>query len=368
MHRRHYAVIGAGGGGQAIAGFLALRKHRVSLYNRSSDRISALEEAGGVWLEGQVNGFGSIPIVSTDIERVIEGAEVVMVAVPANAHRDVALLTAPYLRDGQMILLNPGRTGGALEFAEVLRTQGCRADVTVAEAQTFIFASRVVGPARTRIYGFKHVVPIAALPASRTLRVWEAVRSPFPQFIPARNVLETSLENIGAVFHPAPTVLNSGRIEDTGGDFDYYHDGVTPGVARIMEAIDHERLEVARALGVEVKSARNWLKAAYGSAGRTLYEAIHNADGYRGIRAPRDLRHRYIFEDVPASLVPLASLGDHLRVPTDTMKSIIHLASTLYGVDFWGLGRTVEKLGLSELGVDEILDLVSGGEPAEMVG
>ena len=76
------------------------------------------------------------------------------------------------------------------------------------------------------------------------------------------------LNNIGAVFHPAPTILNSARIETTGGNFEYYIEGISPAVAKTIEKIDNERLEVAAALGVDVDSALEWLKYTYGAEGK----------------------------------------------------------------------------------------------------
>lgn len=47
---------------------------------------------------------------------------------------------------------------------------------------------------------------------------------------------------------------------------------------------------------------------------------------YIGIKAPNRLEHRYLTEDVPMSLVPMASLGDHLGVPVPAIRAFIHLA------------------------------------------
>jgi len=54
-----------------------------------------------------------------------------MVVVPAFAHAFIAEECAPYLRDGQIVVLNPGRTGGALEFRHVLQEMRCPADAPV---------------------------------------------------------------------------------------------------------------------------------------------------------------------------------------------------------------------------------------------
>ncbi len=360
-----FAVIGAGHGGQAMAGFLGLLGYKVNLYNKTGAKLAPIIDQGGIWLEGKVEGFGPLQVVSDQIGEVVSGAEVIMVAIPASGHRMVAELCAPFLTDDQIVVLNPGRTGGAIEFRHTLAESGGRAAVTVAEAQTFIFASRVVGPGRAKIFGFKHSLAVAALPSIETGRVLRAIRPAFPQFRPAANVLETSLDNMGAILHPALTLLNSGWIEETKGAFDYYHQGVSPSVAQVLEAMDEERLCLARALGVKARSACQWLKDAYGAAGRGLREAILDNTQYAGIKAPDTLDHRYIFEDVPASLVPMAELGQLLEVPTPTINSIIHLASTVHGIDYRSAGRTIDRLGLRGMSVDDIWDLVwLGGVPS----
>ncbi|MGI5839694.1 MAG: NAD/NADP octopine/nopaline dehydrogenase family protein [bacterium] len=355
-----FAVIGAGHGGLAMAAALSVKGFTVSLYNRSPERLAEVKRLGGVQLSGPISGFGRLDIVTTDIGRAIAGVDVIMVVLPAVGHRAVAEACAPYLADGQMIVLNPGRTGGALEFNAVLQEKRVTARVIVAEAQTFIFASRTVAPAHARIFGLKYDVPVAALPASETPVVVETLRKAFTQFSPAESVLKTSFDNIGAIFHPAPTLLNSGRIEATSGDFEYYHEGITPSVASIIERMDQERTAVAAALGVEAISAWDWLGVAYGAYGSSLYEAVQNNKGYSGIKAPSTLQHRYIFEDVPASLVPMASIGDMLGIETRTMKSIINLACIAHGIDYWHIGRTVTRLGLAGMSADEIRDFVAG--------
>ncbi|MDZ7294667.1 MAG: NAD/NADP octopine/nopaline dehydrogenase family protein, partial [candidate division KSB1 bacterium] len=109
-------------------------------------------------------------------------------------------------------------------------------------------------------------------------------------------------------------------------------------------------------------SARNWLYTAYSATGKDLYEAMHDNPGYVGIKAPDRLHHRYIDEDVPMSLVPIASIGEMLKVETPTIKAIIHLASLMRGVDFWEKGRTVDSLGLRGKSIRDIRLLAVTGE------
>jgi opine dehydrogenase len=364
MKKTRFAIIGAGHGGKAMAADLAVRGFMVNLYNRTPARIKEIALRGEIELEYNdgIHSLGRLAFATSCMAEALDGVDVVMVVLPASGHRDVAHLCAPHLRDGQIVVLNPGRTGGALEFRQILHHTGCTADVVVAEAGTFIFASRSTGPAQARIFRRKNSVPLAALPAIRTGHVLEAICEAYPQFIPAPNVLHTSLDNMGAVFHPALTLLNAGWIERTKGDFQFYIEGVTRSTARVLEVLDRERVTVAAALGVRARSALRWLKDAYSAEGNTLYEAIQANPGYQGIKAPRNLRHRYIFEDVPFSLVPLVSLGKQFGVDTWTTDAMIRLACVVHGTNYYERGRIAEDMGLKGLRVNEVIRYVEQGQ------
>ncbi len=361
--KTRFTVIGAGHGGKAMAAHLALMGFSTTLYNRTPERIAAIKELGGVDLEGEgcPHGFARLDAVTSNIVEALERTEMIMVVVPSSAHADIAKTCAPYLKDGQIVLLHPGRTCGAIEFAKVLRDNGCIADVTVAEAETFIYASRSDGPAQARIFRIKEAVPLAALPATRNRMVLDMVRQAYPQYIDGGNVLQTGLNNMGAIFHPALTLLNAGWIETTHGDFQFYIDGVSPSVARVLEVLDRERVTVAASVGIRGRTAMDWLKLAYDTTGEDLHQAIHNQPGYYGIQAPATLHHRYIFEDVPMSLVPIASFGQHYGVSVRGMDSIIRLACIIHKTDYWRRGRTLEKLGLAHLSVGELTQYVNEG-------
>jgi opine dehydrogenase len=166
---------------------------------------------------------------------------------------------------------------------------------------------------------------------------------------------------MGAIFHPALTLLNAGWIEHTHGDYQFYIDGVTPSVARVLEVLDRERVTVASSVGIRARNALEWLKLAYDTNGEDLHEAIQNQPGYYGIKAPTTLNHRYIFEDVPMSLVPMASLGMRYGVSVRGMESIIRLGSFIHKTDYWRRGRTVERLGLEQWSVNELTKFVQEG-------
>ena len=354
---KHYTIVGAGHGGKAMAGHLALMGFSVTLYNRTYENVSAIDRRGGLEVDSGDSGprgFGRLQRVTSDIGEATADADIIMVVVPSSAHADIAQRLAPHLCDGQIVVLHPGRTGGCLEFRKVLLEAGCQAAIKLAEAETLIYASRSDGPAQVRIFRLKEAVPLAALPCTDTAAVLEALADAYPQFIDGGDVLHTGLNNMGAIFHPALTLLNAGRIESTGGEFQFYIEGVTPSVARVLEELDRERVTVAAALGIRARTAQEWLRMAYDARGSSLYEAIQNQPGYRGIKAPASLNHRYIFEDVPMSLVPIAALGDRYGVAVATIDSIIRLACTVHGTDYHRRGRTLEKMGIAGLSVGEL--------------
>jgi len=365
MNNLQITVIGAGHGGKAMAAELAARGFSVRLYNRTYEHIEAIAERGGIELsywDGRTT-FGELWMTTSNIADALAGAQVIMVVVPASGHYDVAVACAPHLQNGQIIVLNPGRTGGALEFRQVLKQNDCTANVVVAEAETFLFASRSMGPAEAHIFRRKNTLPLAALPACKTPEILNILKQIYPQFIAARNVLYTSLDNMGAVFHPVLTLLNAGWIEHTQGEFQFYIDGVTPSIARMLDRVDRERVTVAMAMGVRAQSATEWLSRAYSAHGDNLHDAIHANPGYRGIKAPRSIHHRYVFEDVPYSLVPIAALGERFGVDVRGIETLIDLACIMHGTDYRHRGRSLERMGLEGLSIEEITRMVEEEVP-----
>ena len=67
---------------------------------------------------------------------------------------------------------------------------------------------------------------MAALPACDNDKLAAAIRPELPWFKLVSSVLETSIDNLNAMMHPAPMLLNTSRIEaDPFVPFQYYLDG-----------------------------------------------------------------------------------------------------------------------------------------------
>lgn len=343
------AVIGGGHGGLAVAGHFAVRGHEVRLCDSSPAVVEPIARAGAIELTGKEEGRGTVALATTSVADTVRDADIVMVVVPGDAHGAVARALGPCVTDGHLIVLHPGGTGGALEFAASFTRHGVRARPLLAEVESFTYGSKTVGPARSRITTVKLQNRVAALPARETGRALAALSQDFPQFVPARSVLETGLNHMNAMLHVATMVMNTGWIEATKGDFEFYRDGLSPSVAGIIEAVDAERMAVSRALEAGARPLRAWIRETYHVEGPTLFDTIQtlNATVYKTSRAPGSLMSRYLTEDVPTGLVPIAALGEAAGVAMPLTRLLVDLTSRIHHVDYWRNGRTLDTMGLA---------------------
>lgn len=351
------AVIGAGNGGQAIASFASMQGCYVSLYDYLPKKVELLRGLDHFTLEGKLNGTVGIANITNNIKDAVSGANIIMVTTTANAHPIVARSMASFLEEGQVIILNPGRTAGALVFRQALAQAGCTKRVYVAEAQTLVYACRVVEDGRVNVLGVKDEVLLAAVPSCDTSTVLNAINTLYPCFKPTSNVLRTSLENIGAIFHPCVLLLNAGTIERKT-EFYFYRD-MTDRIAAFIEAVDAERLAVGKAYGVDLLGVNDWIKFAYkDTKGDTLCERMRNNPGYHDIKSPASIFVRQLTEDIPTGIIPMMELGKKAGLEMKLFQSITTLASTLLGIDFYSEGRTLKRLGLANMSQEQIIDFI----------
>lgn len=352
------AIIGAGNGGQAMAGHLSILGHKVSLYDIDAPKIEALKNLGGIKLEGCLQGYGKIATITTDIQLAIEGADIIMVTTVANAHRSVAKALAPHLVDEQIVVLSPGRTCGALVFKQTLKREGCIKHIYLGEAQTLVYACRVIANGHVHIIGIKDEVLLSGLPAKDTDYILETLEPIFPCFQKAENVLRTSLENIGAMFHPCVLLFNAATIERN--EMFWFYRDMTEQVAEFIEKFDAERLAVGKAYGVNLIGVREWIQFAYkGTKGATLRERMRNNPAYFDIKSPSTIFTRQLTEDIPTGVLPIMELGRAAGVDTPLLQSMVYICEALLSMDLHTNGRTLNNLGLEGMDKESILRYIT---------
>ncbi len=331
-------VCGAGHQGLSMSAHLALNGINVHLWNRTRKNIQSIIDTHIISCSGILNGDAKIGKASSNIDDVV--ADFVMVTTPSCAYKDIAKLLAPFARSEMVIVLNPGRTFGAIEFAEELKKNGIKHLPHIAETQTIVYTCRKSGPNSTKILAMKKNVEIAAIRGSDINYILNRMPNCLKShFKVVDSVGMTSLSNVGMVLHCAPVMMNIGWIESEKVAFKYYYDGITPSIAHFLEKIDAERQNVAKAAGYNVESVMEWMKRTYSVEGNSLYECIRNNNAYREIDAPPTINTRYIFEDVPNGLVPIEAMGQSYGVSTPNISTIIDLVCTVTDVDYRAIGR-----------------------------
>ena len=355
-------VLGSGNGGCAVAFDCAQHGHHVNLFDFETfpEHIQAVKDAGGIFAEGELDGFAPINYAGHDIEEAVNGTEMIIAVGPAYSTRPFAEACKPYLRKGQMILICPGSCGGSLEFKIRAGLALDDANIIVAETSTLPYAVRMVSPARINVFlKLKAGLFIAAIPAKDTAKVMGTLADVYPALTPAKNVLQTSLQNGNPVIHPTVSLLNAALIERVQGDFYFYEEGVTSAVGRLLKAVDQERIAIGQQMGIEIMSEPE-IGHIQGYMQEMTYDRGYSeAPGFQGIKAQKSLNHRYIHEDVGYGLVFLQKLGEQIGVETPNIAAIIQLVSTVMERDYIiEAPRTMKSLGLSKYSVDELLRIL----------
>lgn len=338
-------VIGGGNSGYAMAAHLSKYGNEVTLWNRSSSTIATIMETKKIHCTGFIHEVIPIHMVTDNIKEALKDPDVILITTPAHSHKGLAELIAKNIKKSALIVLNPGRTFGALEFEYVYNMYNKNYKQTIAETQTIIYTCRKIGDDGVNIIALKDSVLIAGTGTTSSEEIISRLPACIRQYFkPAKSIVETSIGNVGMILHCAPMILNVGWTESKFYNYKYYHDGVSPTVSEFIEEIDKERVAVSKALGYEVESTKEWFIRTYHLEGETLYECIQNNKAYDTIYAPPSLEHRYVIEDIPCGLVPLEAMGLKLGVDMTYTSLTIDLASKLMKRDFRETGRNLEYL------------------------
>ena len=107
---------------------------------------------------------------------------------------------------------------------------------------------------------------VAALPGTARQEVLPKLRECFLSLRAMGSVLETQLSNVNLVVHAPVLLRNTGWAESKEG-FEFYHEGSSPSVGKILEAVDRERVAVGKGLGLELLPMRDWEIKVYGHQG-----------------------------------------------------------------------------------------------------
>ena len=359
------AVLGAGAGGAASVVQLVNAGHEVTFWARSEATIHDHIKSGGVHYEGQLGeGLAAPSLTTSDLSLAVQGADVAIIALPTYSHSSMAtMLAGAKWPSSKLVILNPGHTGGALDFAESFRRAGASAPPVV-EFSTLTYVARKHRPDGVRVTGAARQVRSAVRGGSRQQR--DVASQLFPAARPVRDVIASGLSNVNMMLHPPGAVLSAAWVEATKGNFTFYCDAMTPGVARVMQALDGERRAVAAAFDLSLPNLIEEMKAI-----GTVEDNVADVHDYRSaiaggeansrIMAPDSFQNRYYREDFGHGLLPFLELAAIAGVKTPTAESLFNLASAATGVDYRVDGRTAQLMGIAGLSKEQLCKKVAVG-------
>lgn len=360
------AVLGAGAGGLSAAVELTGGGHAVRVWNRRESTLAAYRQAGGVDASGVLgDGFTELPVMTTSLGEVLDGADVAVVCLPALGHRALADELAT-LKSRTPLVLNPGHTLGAAHFASRFARLGVERP-SIVELSTLTYVARTGAGATVRITGTARRVRAAVLGVDDAALAFAT--GLWPACKPQSDVFATGLSNVNMVLHPPAAVLAAAWVEATGGEFAYYADATTPAVAAVMADLDNERLNVASAYGHTLDPLMMEMLAigtvdalpADGTIDEQLRVAVSTGRANASITAPASLRHRYYREDFGFAVVPLIELAAVAGVDVPVARALLTLADCALRGEPTRTGLRLPDIGLETDSVEELRGLVRSG-------
>jgi opine dehydrogenase len=345
----------------------------VRLHAAYEAELAALGEVGAITVRGaelvgtyEVDGNRGPSIEARpSIDGAIGEADVVILATPAVAQSVYAGLLAPQLKDGQVVVLLPGRAFGAVEFARGLRRLGAHPEIAIVEVASAPYLVSSERPGSLQVHAAKRELPTACLPNARTVAVTEQLQLLLPMLRPVSGVLESTFSDLGAVINLPPALLGVAADDGAATVRERLPEEVT---ATALRRLDAERRAVAFAYGVrDLQSAEERLAHSYGCGGSGIDAVLDEIEAYAELPAPGPPRRDHRTHDLVAtSLVPLCSAARLAGVDAPTASALVEVASTLAGLDYMRYGRTLESLGLDRLGADGIRRALDGSDAGLM--
>ena len=354
------AILGAGNGGLTAAADLSQRGFDVTLYElpQFASNLEGVKKRGAILLQEPTGeSLNKIGLVTTDIEKAIQNAQVVMLTIPGFAVEAFAEQLAPVIDENQIILLNGAAAMGCVRFVNKAKEMGIYKNFKIAELNTLTYGTRAfASEARVELSLRVKKVFISAYPAQNTDEIASICRQLYDKLVVAKNIWQITLENGNPEVHPGPSLLNAGRIEYSNGEFWLYKEGITKHIANIIKAVEQERIALGKAFGFDVDGAiQGRYERGYFSTNKgEIHELFNNSEVFTAIKGPLSVTSRYFTEDISTGLVLWSNLGKVLNVPTPNIDAIITLGSSLLKTDFYKEGLTLEKLGFEGLNKEQL--------------
>jgi opine dehydrogenase len=335
MSAMHIGIAGTGGIGLASAA------HEVTVWSPRGDSAAALR-AAPLEARGVIEASVRVRVATSAAE--LAAAPVLLIAVPVNGHKAVMDNLLPHLDSGHTVIVSSMASLSALYLYEQAARRGI--DITVAGMGTTVLTARRTGAAQVQVMTRRSELGISAVPCSRIDVVLKLCAELFGDvFVTQENCLASTLTNINPVAHGPLALFNWTRIERAENWPQYHY--MTPQVAQVILRLDAERLALARAFGVQVRTIEEHFAKSFGTAAPDLPEIAAELHAKRGgPPGPTDTSTRFLAEDMPFGLAFCVALGRIADVPMPATRTILDSASLVVGRDLAADNDLIGALGL----------------------
>ena len=298
-------------------------------------------------------------IETTLSPRVADGAaalavnnDVLLIALPGYGHKSVLDALAPHIEPRHHVIISSHVSLGAVYLMQLLSERGVTVPITA--WGTTICTARRQSRTSVKVNTIRSRVDLCTVPEGRSAAALEMCQALFgDRFQPRDGLLAISLSNLNPQNHMGIALGNITRMERA----ENWSQGqnVTPNVGRLLEQLDLERLSIANALGLEVKTIFDHFHLSFHvpvASVSEMNQQMHE-QGNGGI-GPATADSRYVTEDVPYGLVLTATLGRLAGRPAPLHEAGIRIFSAMYGRDFEDENEVLKTLDLGRRDLDEV--------------
>jgi len=154
---------------------------------------------------------------------------------------------------------------------------------------------------------------------------------------------------VDVVLRASSVLLNTAQVERSRHGYLLYDEGMTTGVAHVVEALDVERLALGNALGVEILPIAEALTATGLGPDGDVWTAVNGSFPLSEVSVRATDRALWHAEDVSFGLRTWIELGQQLAVTLPVMRAVVALCDLSLGADSWNDGRSLADLGIDEM-------------------
>ena len=366
----HVAVCGGGSLAHAVVAVVGARDDvQVRVLTRQPQRWS--REVRGIYLDiAEVRG--RVAVASSDPQRVVAGADVVLLCVPAWARERVLTDIAPFVDARAWIGCFPGFGGFDWQARGIL---GPQARIFGLQRVPYVRKTISYGEA-VWISGIRPRLVLGALPAADAPDVARLIENlmaiptdPLPHYLPV------TLSASNPIFHPARIHAAFAHLTDgaTLQDRTLFYEEWDDAASETYLALDDELQSICRAIPADMSAAQP-IRAHYG-----VDDAAALTHRIRSLRPLRDRylplldtgsgyvpdTHSYYFtEDIPFGLLVIKVVGQIAGIATPRTDAVLGWAQRAMGqeyvVDGGATGRDAEGLPLpARYGISNLRQLVA---------